>query len=128
MTQNAKVDKVLNTILVEDNNEIEKRCILLNKNELAQLILFLTSTKSLKEELAALLGTNQSETVKAIKTPQVTESTRKQVCKAFYNGQVCPDPNGCPSEHPKACEGGGGLGKLVWEEKIRLNCSAANLG
>jgi hypothetical protein len=104
MTQNAKVDKVLNTILVEDNNEIEKRCILLNKNELAQLILFLTSTKSLKEELAALLGTNQSEIVEAIKTPQVTELTRKQVCKAFYNGQACPDPDGCLSEHPKACD------------------------
>jgi hypothetical protein len=54
MTQNAKVDKVLNTILFEDDNEIEKRSIALNKNELATLILFLVSTKSLKEELALL--------------------------------------------------------------------------
>jgi hypothetical protein len=110
MTQNAKVDKVLNTILVEkDDNEIEKRCITLNKNELAQLILFLINTKSLKVELAALLGTN--EVVKDAKTLQDTEATvtvtrspRAQVCKAFHNGQVCPDQVGCLFEHPEVCD------------------------
>jgi hypothetical protein len=60
MTQNAKVNKVLNTILAKDDNEIEKRYILLSKAELAQLILFLASTKSLKVELAALIGTWRS--------------------------------------------------------------------
>jgi hypothetical protein len=104
MTQNAKVNKVLNTILEKDDNEIEKRCILLSKAELAQLILFLASTKSLKVELAALVGTDQNEVVEVEDKPSQAITTRAQVCKAFYNGQVCPDQEGCLSEHPKACD------------------------
>jgi hypothetical protein len=111
MTQNAKVDKVLNTILEKDNNEIEKRCIALSRAELAKLVLFLVGTKSLKVELAALIGTNQSEVVQTNKASQETESTvlvkrppRAQVCRAFHNGQVCPDLDGCLFEHPVVCD------------------------
>jgi endonuclease/exonuclease/phosphatase (EEP) superfamily protein YafD len=119
MTQNAKVDKVLNIILVEKNdNAIEKRCIDLKKTELAQLILFLISTKSLKEELAVLVGTNQSEVVD--KAPQdtqvpeeegeddgaswskVTTNKKKRVCRSTYKGVECGVVS-CDFAHPTIC-------------------------
>jgi hypothetical protein len=37
-------------------------------------------------------------------TVQVTGPSRAQVCKAFYNGRVCPDQEGCLSKHPEVCE------------------------
>jgi hypothetical protein len=47
---------------------------------------------------------NYSKEVEVLDKPEevVTKSTR--VCKAFYNGQVCPDLDGCLSEHPEVCE------------------------
>jgi hypothetical protein len=83
---------VLNTILFEDDNEIEKRAILLNKTELAQLILFLVSTKSLKEELAALVGANRSEVVKDAKAPLDTQPPAESPKKEDYN--VVPKSGG----------------------------------
>jgi hypothetical protein len=47
---------------------------------------------------------NYSKRVEVLDEPEevVTKSTR--VCKAFYNGQVCPDLDGCLSEHPEVCK------------------------
>jgi hypothetical protein len=97
------VSKVVDIVLNEkDVDESIKQCMVLNKTDLSKLILFLIGTKSPREELAALV--NKPGPTSVVKIDEaVTPPTRGQVCKAFYNGQVCPDQTGCLSEHPKAC-------------------------
>jgi hypothetical protein len=47
---------------------------------------------------------NYLKVAKVQDEPSQAITTRAQVCKAFYNGQVCPDLEGCLSEHPKVCD------------------------
>jgi hypothetical protein len=106
MAKQNIIDATIDLIkLGKDATEVMDCCKSLLKPDLFQLVTNLAAlVQSFPKEKSPLKDDVENAGNIVEEASQVTESTRKQVCKAFYNGQVCPDKDGCLSEHPKACD------------------------